>query len=85
MHGDLKLDRLLITPCLPCLDCLLTSLAIQKQGGRTRGKQIYLGGYDSEQAAARAYDVASLKFWGDDAKTNVSYLAKSVSYLCATP
>ncbi|KAL3139731.1 hypothetical protein ABBQ38_004036 [Trebouxia sp. C0009 RCD-2024] len=44
--------------------------AMKKQKGRTRGKQIYLGGYESEQAAARAYDMASLKFWGDDAATN---------------
>ena len=39
-----------------------------------RGKQIYLGGFDTEQAAARAYDIASLKFWGSGTETNVSYL-----------
>ena len=76
----LKLDLLLISLCLPCQFSLFADVdcnwALQKQGGRTRGKQIYLGGYDSEQAAARAYDVASLKFWGDDAKTNVSYLGQ---------
>ena len=40
-----------------------------------RGKQIYLGGFDTEQAAARAYDIASFKFWGSGTETNVSCLA----------
>ena len=42
------------------------------KGGRARGKQIYLGGFKNEQQAARAYDVASLKYWGSGTETNVS-------------
>ncbi|XP_010550826.1 PREDICTED: ethylene-responsive transcription factor WRI1-like [Tarenaya hassleriana] len=35
-----------------------------------KGKQVYLGAYDSEEAAARTYDLAALKYWGPDTILN---------------
>ncbi|KAI5069364.1 hypothetical protein GOP47_0015665 [Adiantum capillus-veneris] len=42
-----------------------------KREGQTRkGRQVYLGGYDSEEKAARAYDLAALKYWGPSTTIN---------------
>nr|WAK85945.1 transcription factor AP5 [Nothapodytes nimmoniana] len=42
-----------------------------KKDGQTRkGRQVYLGGYDLEEKAARAYDLAALKYWGPSTHIN---------------
>ncbi|BAT76141.1 hypothetical protein VIGAN_01410400 [Vigna angularis var. angularis] len=35
-----------------------------------KGRQVYLGAYDNEVAAAHAYDLAALKYWGQDTILN---------------
>ncbi|KAK9101727.1 hypothetical protein Sjap_018981 [Stephania japonica] len=35
-----------------------------------KGRQVYLGAYDDEAAAARAYDLAALKYWGQETILN---------------
>ncbi|WOG99321.1 hypothetical protein DCAR_0518669 [Daucus carota subsp. sativus] len=35
-----------------------------------KGRQVYLGAYDDEAAAAHAYDLAALKYWGQETTLN---------------
>lgn len=42
----------------------------KKEGQARKGKQVYLGGYDIEEKAARAYDMAALKYWGPSTRIN---------------
>ncbi|XP_043691688.1 AP2-like ethylene-responsive transcription factor PLT1 [Telopea speciosissima] len=41
-----------------------------RDGPSKIGRQVYLGGYDSEDKAAKAYDLAALKYWGTSTELN---------------
>ncbi|KEH20115.1 AP2-like ethylene-responsive transcription factor [Medicago truncatula] len=49
----------------------------KREGQKRKGRQ---GGYDKEEKAARAYDLAALKYWGPTANINfpVSHYAKEL-------
>mmetsp|Transcript_22081 Transcript_22081/g.52792 ORF Transcript_22081/g.52792 Transcript_22081/m.52792 type:complete len:254 (-) Transcript_22081:842-1603(-) len=47
--------------------------ATSSKQGRKRGRQVYLGGFENEEAAARAYDQAVLRFC--DCKTKLNFPA----------
>ncbi|CAN6570983.1 unnamed protein product [Malus baccata var. baccata] len=61
-------------------DNLIAPMVLKNQMGATStvtvanpNEDIYLGGYDKEKKAARAYDLAALKYWGSTAHINFPF------------
>ncbi|KAK1609130.1 hypothetical protein QYE76_032803 [Lolium multiflorum] len=47
--------------------------ASQVQGRKRKGKHVYLGSYVTEESAARAHDLAALKYWGINQHTKMNF------------
>jgi hypothetical protein len=43
------------------------------EGRKRKGRHIYLGSYDNEEKAARAHDLAVLKFWGPSSEAKLNF------------
>jgi hypothetical protein len=61
-----------IMPAALPLTLPIPTIVLQGKNKRSRGRQVYLGGYSDEEAAARTYDRAAIAFLGKKACTNVS-------------
>ncbi|XP_039044470.1 AP2-like ethylene-responsive transcription factor SNZ [Hibiscus syriacus] len=52
------------------------------QGQKPR--TVYIGGYDDEESAARAYDLAALKLWGESAPLNFPVMFPLTAHMLYT-
>ncbi|KAJ4760345.1 AP2-like ethylene-responsive transcription factor AIL5 [Rhynchospora pubera] len=43
------------------------------EGRKRKGRHVYLGNYDTEEKAARAHDLAVLKFWGPSSEAKLNF------------